>query len=180
MFCTVPSWYKCKHSHDHLCCGLEVPLSGGKWIQLLQRATSVLRFLIFFPSSSEKQNQNKPWANVADHTFLLKVAADTLRSRKELEMSTDWLEEPREKGWDCECPHRVTMTELRLSSSYAAGHSDCRRESESVTGWKGVTLSVSLCYSIDPCLQSLTHPRYLQTAELVALIIDAEIPCTAG
>lgn len=147
MFCTVPSWYKCKHSHDHLCCGLEVPLSGGKWIQLLQRATSVLRFLIFFPSSSEKQNQNKPWANVADHTFLLKVAADTLRSRKELEMSTDWLEEPREKGWDCECPtgwqwQSCDWAAVTLQGIRIAGESQNQWQVERVSHYQSVCVTV--------------------------------------
>lgn len=50
------------------------------------------------------------------------MATDTLRSRKELEMSTDWSQEPTEEGWDWECPCMVTMTELGLSSSNIAGH----------------------------------------------------------
>lgn len=67
--------------------------------------------------------KNKNRANVTDHTFLLKVATDTVRSRKELEMSAE--EELRLRSQERrDGTGNVTVTELGLSSSNTApaGH----------------------------------------------------------
>lgn len=80
------------------------------------------RVFNFFLQVLKNKTRKKSWANVTDHTFLLKAAAGLLRSRKELEKSAGWSEEPTEEGWDWECPHMVTVTELQLSSRDTAGH----------------------------------------------------------